>query len=199
MTNDLAICDPLGEGLGRRAHSTARTRGKSPLPTLPRKRGGESLLRQRDHAAPELVFAAHVHIVLAHEVELAVGTDAVNREAGGERLDSGAVAYREWNLARCDQHASSRIQPEGAQRNAAAVDVLDQRRLAGRLVDRERRDAVLATSKHLLAFELHRGGGAVGNIERAALGIDVNGPGTPPRRRLGVGERLLDKDRLAGG
>ncbi len=103
------------------------------------------MLRQRDYAAPELVFAAHVHIVLAHEVELAVG----------------AVAYREWNLARCDQHACARIEPEGAQRNATAVDVLDQRRLAGRLVDRERRDAVLTTSKHLLAFELHRGGGAV--------------------------------------
>src|SRR5216684_9062357 len=94
-------------------------------------------LRQRHHAAPELVLAAHVHIVLAQEVKLAIGTDSVNRKACRKHLDGCAVAHRERDLARSDQHTSGRVEPEGAQRNAATVDVLNQGRLAGRLVDRE--------------------------------------------------------------
>src|SRR6266478_7488313 len=155
-------------------------------------------LRQRHRAAPELVLAAHVHIVLAHEVKLAIGTGSVNRKSRGKRLDGGAVAHRERDLARGDQHTSGRIEPEGAQRDAATVDVPNQGRLAGRLVDRERRDAVLAARKYLLAFELHRGGGAVGKIERAAVGVHVDRPGALACRRLGVGERLLDEDGLTG-
>src|SRR5260221_75166 len=113
-------------------------------------------------------------------------------------FDSGAVAHRERDLARGDQHTSGRIEPEGAQRDAATVDVPNQGRLAGRLVDRERRDAVLAARKYLPAFELHRGGGAVGKIERAAVGVYVDRPDALACRRLGVGERLLDEDGLTG-
>src|SRR5215470_4422535 len=71
-------------------------------------------LCQRHHAAPELILAAHVHIVLAHEVKLAIGTDPVNRKARGKHLDGSAVAHRERDLARSDQHTSGWIEPEGA-------------------------------------------------------------------------------------
>src|SRR5258708_18036426 len=92
-------------------------------------------LRQRHHAAPELVLAAPVHIVLANEVKLAIRTDSINRKARGKHLDGGAVAYRERHLARSAQHMSGPIEPEPAQRHAATVDVPNEGRLAGRLVD----------------------------------------------------------------
>ena len=46
------------------------------------------------------------------------------------------------------------IDPEGAQVIRVSVGVLDQRRLAGRLVDGEDRDRVLAAREHLLALEV---------------------------------------------
>src|SRR5260370_5744037 len=72
-------------------------------------------LRQRHDAAPELVLAAHVHIVLAHELKLAIGTDSLNPKARGKHLDGGAVAHRERALARRDPPAPCRIEPDGAQ------------------------------------------------------------------------------------
>jgi len=77
------------------------------------RRGFPDGLRQRHHAAPELVLAAHVHIVLAHEVKLAIGTDSVNRKSRGKHLDGGAVAHRERDLARSDQHTSGRTIIDG--------------------------------------------------------------------------------------
>src|SRR5215470_6093586 len=81
-------------------------------------RGFPDGLHQRHHAAPELVLAAYVHIILAHEVKLAIGTDSINRKARGKHLDGGAIAHRERDLTRSDQHPSGRIEREGAQRNA---------------------------------------------------------------------------------
>src|SRR5207245_197011 len=79
----------------------------------PCRRASPDGLRQCHHAAPELVLAVHVHIVLAHEVKLAIGTDSVNRKSRGKHLDGGAVAHRERDLARSDQYTSGRIEPEG--------------------------------------------------------------------------------------
>jgi hypothetical protein len=71
---------------------------------------------------------------------------------------------------------------EGAQLNSAPVDVLDQGRLAGRRVDREHGDAVLAASEHLFTLELDCRCGAIGEIDEAAVGMHMDGAGTLPRR-----------------
>src|SRR5262245_65243259 len=61
-------------------------------------------LRQRDHAAPELLTLAGVDVVFAHERELAVAGDAIDHDAGGQRLDRVAVAHRE--RPRSEEHTS---------------------------------------------------------------------------------------------
>ena len=54
------------------------------------------------------------------------------------------------------------------------VGVLDQRRLAGGLVDGEDRDRVLAAREYLLALEVGQPEGAVGQIDKAPVGMDVD-------------------------
>ena len=54
------------------------------------------------------------------------------------------------------------------------VGILDQCRLAGGLVDREDRDRVLAAREHLLALEVGQPESAVGEIDKAPVGMDMD-------------------------
>src|SRR5262249_27147854 len=148
------------------------------------------------HATPELGLAAHVNIVLTGKCELAIVADSEDGEAGAQRLDGSALAHRKWLDARCDHHAGGRINREGAQLDAVPVDVLDQRWLAGPLVNREHRDAVLAAREHSLAFELDGGRRAVRLIDEPSVRVHVNGARTLAERRFRVEERFLDEHRV---
>ena len=64
-----------------------------------------------------------------------------------------------------------------------SVGVLDQCRLAGGLVDGEDRDRILAAREHLLAFEVGQPEGAVGEIDKAAVGMDMDRPRGLPQLR----------------
>src|SRR5262245_64375335 len=155
-------------------------------------------LRQRHHPAPELLALACVDVVFAHEGEPAVIADAIDHDAGGERLDLVAFVHGQRADARRDQQPAARADAEGAQVDALAVDGLDQLRLAGRRVDGEHRDVVLAAVEHLLALELDLALVAVGEIDETAVGMDVDRAGA--LRRLdadGIGQRLLDEQRIA--
>jgi hypothetical protein len=97
--------------------------------------------RQRDDTGPELHEAAGVDVVFSRERQLAIIADAINDEGGRQ---CRAVAHRHRQDAGCDQQFSGRIDGEGAKVNGVRLDVLNQRGLAGGLVDGERCDIVLA-------------------------------------------------------
>src|SRR5258708_38241761 len=120
--------------------------------------------------------------MLAREFELAVAAHPVDGESGGERLDAPVLPHRKRLDARGDQQASAWIDREGAQLNSAPIDVLDQSRLAGRLVDREHRDAVFAAREYWLAFDIDGRRGTIGEIDEAAIGVHVDRAGSLPRR-----------------
>src|SRR6266436_10297087 len=67
LRNGLSPLQPSNR-LGREYRAAIKGKAR------PCRRGFPDGLRQRHDAAPELVLAAHVHIVLAHEVKLAIGT-----------------------------------------------------------------------------------------------------------------------------
>src|SRR3954447_20837322 len=87
---------------------------------------------------------------------------------------------------------------ERARVDAACLDVLNPLWLAGRLVDREHDDAVLAALEHLLPLIVLGLLGPVRAVHKAAIRMDVHGAGRLPRPdvvRLGQGAR----DKRPGG
>jgi hypothetical protein len=78
---------------GRRVRGRGTHDGRVPL-TRRVSRGrplppGEVNSSQRHHPGPELALDAGLDVVLAHEIELAVGADTEHREAGREDLEGG--------------------------------------------------------------------------------------------------------------
>src|SRR5205085_11743105 len=85
--------------------------------------------------------------------------------------------------------APARVDVEVAAMNAMRIDMLDRVRLAGRRVDREHRQIVLAADKDA---GLVRRGGAVGDIGKTAAGMQLYGAGGLPAADVaGLGQRVL--------
>ena len=81
---------------------------------------------------------------------------------------------------RGDQQAAAWVDVKGPAVNTARIDVLDQSRLAGRLVDRIHREIVFSAGKDTLSLEFHGCGGAIDRIDKAAIGMHVHGAGDLP-------------------
>src|SRR5262245_53981546 len=155
-------------------------------------------LRQRDRAAPELLTLAGVDIIFAYECERAVGFDAIERDAGGQRLDRVAFAYQQRLDARRQQQPPGWIDAEGPQLNAVTLDCLDQLRLAALLINGEDRNIVLAAIEDLSAFEVHLVLIAVGEVDEAAVRMDVDCSRALTRFDIGgVGHGRLHEPRTA--
>ena len=73
-----------------------------------------------------------------------------------------------------DQNPPARIDPEGAQVIRVPVDVLDQCRLAGRLVDGEDRDRFSPPANTFLPSKSVSRVGAVGEIDEAPVGMHMD-------------------------
>src|SRR5260221_10115103 len=141
---------------------TVRCVDKAAKLYLEQDRSGQGL--QRHHPHPEHGFVADLDIVFAGEGQLAVGAHAEHREAGGYRLYRIAVAHVYRQIVFGDQEPSGRIDVKGARVDPAGFDVLDRRRLAGRLIDPVDDDAVFAALENLLALKLGRRLGAIGPV-----------------------------------
>jgi len=88
--------------------------------------------------------------------------------------------------------------PKGPQLNAVTLDRLDQVRLAGLLVNGEDRNAILAVIENLSALEVHLVLIAVGEIDEAAVRMDVDCSRALARFDVdGIGQRVLHEERLA--
>src|SRR6266566_6631485 len=103
---------------------------------------------ERHHPAPELRRLAGVDVVFARETELAIGPDAIDGEACAERLDGVPFANQQRLNARCNQQAPRGIDSECPELDAVAIDILDQGRLAGFLIDGVDRHVVLAAGEN---------------------------------------------------
>src|ERR1700684_689772 len=110
----------------------------------------------RNHAAPELLMGAGVDGVLALELEPAVAADVENAELGWNGFDAVSVADRGRLDAGGDQHAAARLDAEGAQLDRAAVSVLDQGRLAARLINGKDGDIIFAPCERFRAVRIHQ-------------------------------------------
>src|SRR5262249_10884465 len=141
-------------------------------------------------------LAAYINIILAREREPAIASNAENGETGAEHFDSPAVAHQKRLDAGRNHHAGTRINGESTQLNAVPVDVLDQRRLAGVLIDREDGDAVFTAGEYLLASEIDRGGRPVSLIYEPAVRVQVDSAGALLVWGFRVGEGFLDEHRL---
>src|SRR5205814_338561 len=137
----------------------------------------ESKWLQLNHPHPEHGLAGHVDIVLAYEGELAVVADAEDRQTGRDGPDRVAVSHVHREIVLGHEHASTRIDVKRARMDGARLDVLYRRWLAGGLVDRVHRDAVLAALEHLLALVLHGVLGSIRPIEKPAVRMHVNRAG----------------------
>ena len=164
--------------------------------------------------APELVvthFYASVTMPLQNCINFPVSTSYLRTkssvpslpmryttQAGRERGDGVAVAHGHRHNARRDQQAPARIDAEGAQMDRARFAMLDQRRLASGLVDRENRNVVLAAVGNLLAFEVNDPGIAVGHIDELPRGMDVDRSAPCPGRTLPGSARVVVMNRGSG-
>src|SRR5205814_8072512 len=97
----------------------------------------------------------------ADEIEFSVVADAEYRQAGRHEAGASAVLHRQSRDVRGDQQASARIDVKVAAMDAVRIDMLDRAGLAGRRIDREDRQRVLAADKNA---GLVRRGGAVRDI-----------------------------------
>src|SRR5262245_44620464 len=77
-----------------------------------------------------------------HEVEHAVAADAEQREIGGNDRRRVALADRRGALIADNEQATRGIEGKGPRREAVCIGILNERGLAGRLVDPEHRDLV---------------------------------------------------------
>ena len=82
------------------------------------------------------------NVVALHEGECSVTPNAKHREIGGDERHRPALADGHRVLVADDEQAAGGVEREGPWCEAACVDVLDERRLACRLVDPEDRDFV---------------------------------------------------------
>src|ERR1700687_281469 len=114
----------------RAGHARSTPTATSSPASRPRRNRG---LGQRHHTAPELRRLAGVDVIFAHEAELPVGPDAIDRQPRAAIGDVVALAHQNVLDALRHQHAPRGIDREGAQLDAVAVDVLDKVRLAGLL------------------------------------------------------------------
>jgi len=109
---------------------------------------------QRHHTHPEHGFVADIDVVFAHECQLAIIADAEHRQACGYCLYRVTITHIDRKIVLRDQQAATRVDVKGARVDLLGLDVLDQGRLAGRLVDRISDDAVFATFEDLLTLKL---------------------------------------------
>ena len=91
--------------------------------------------------------------------------------------------------------AAARVDAEGAQLNAAAVEVLNERRLAGGLIDRKHGNAVLAAGREFSRAGSRSRKGAVGQIDEFAVGMNVDRSGALRDGCFRIRQRLFDKER----
>ena len=115
--------------------------------------GGSDRSLQRDHAHPKHRLVADVDVVFAGEVEPAVAVDPEDGQARWYDPQGCAVLHRERHDVRGDQQAAAWIDMKCPAVNAAAVDVLEQARLAGRRVDRVYSEIVFSAGEDALALE----------------------------------------------
>jgi hypothetical protein len=150
----------------------------------------KAALRERHHSAPELRALARVDVILAHEGQLAVTADAIDRDSGRQCTDSVAVPDQHRHNARRQEKSPGRIDAERAKLDTAAVDVLDQDGLTSFLIELKHRNVVLAAGKDIVALELNGARGTIRDVSKPAIGMDVD---------FAAGDRRLTPRCCCGG
>src|SRR5688572_10519724 len=96
----------------------------------------------RDDSHPPQRLAGDRDVVALHKGECSSTPNAEHREIGGHQLRGTTLADGHRILVSDDEQAAGGVERERPRRKAACVDILDERGLAGRLVDPEDSDLV---------------------------------------------------------
>src|SRR5687768_16433359 len=109
----------------------------SPVETkVSRIRSGMDFLRQGHKPHPEQAFAVGCFdVVLADEIKRSVVAYPVNGQTGGNSVHVCSAAQRERRLVARNEDSGTRVEGECTRARSARVDVLNQCRLAGFLID----------------------------------------------------------------
>ena len=114
----------------------------------------------------------------------------------GTIADRAALLDRQPHDMGRDQQPAARVDVEGAAMDAAGVDMLDRVGLAGRGVDRINRERVFAAGKDALRPLPDRARGAVRDIDKAAVRMDMDrAGGLAPADVAGLGQGALAEQR----
>src|SRR5437667_9424125 len=87
--------------------------------------------RQAHKPRPPLKLPVQLDIVLAHEVDLAIVTDAEHGQRGGHVTHAVTVAHRHGHDAGRDHHVAAGLYADRADVDALRIVVLCQRLLTG--------------------------------------------------------------------
>src|SRR6516162_9695985 len=154
--------------------ATAMTSGQCNGPiTLPCRSATFSLMLH--HAHPKHRLVADIDIVFANEIELAVVVYSEHREAGWYDTDRSPLFDRQRHDMGGDQYAPAGVDVKCSAVDAARIDMLDEGRLAGGGIDLVDGDRILCTREYGLALDLHRRGGAIDGVHKAAVRVYVDG------------------------
>ena len=131
-----------------------------------------------NHSQPEELAGAHLDVVLAQEAKRAVIGDAEQRKAARPvPRSAGSIRCRRAHGMSRDEEPTARIDVKGAAVDAGGIDRLNPHRFAAPRIDRKHRDRILTADGHTLAPHTGRRGGAIGDINGLAVGMDVHGAG----------------------
>src|SRR5689334_1266682 len=143
------------------------------------------LLLEEDESRPPQRLATNRQLVALREVEHPVAADSEHREIGRH----GVSRDRLRRLVADDEHAAARIDGKRARRESMRVDVLNERRLAGLLIDPEYGDVVRSSRCRT----------AIGDVDELSVRMHVKRARSLPRLDAGaVGERGLVEQRFRG-
>jgi hypothetical protein len=164
-----------------RSPGTVRDEGSNVLVYSDRSDISNSLLsraRQRRRksygAHPEVELARRIHIVFAHEVELAIYGNTENGQPRWYVDDVLTIADQKSFYARCDQNAPTGVYSERARMHSASVNMLDQARLPRVRVDRIHSDIVFPALKNLLSIPIRESVRAIRDIDVITIWVHVN-------------------------
>src|SRR6266403_1242963 len=163
-----------------------------------RKRGAS---RQQDDPHPEQRLAAtRLNVIFVCEIELPIVSHSKGDQTCRHSPYVGSIAHQEWHLVTRDQNPPARVEGKRARAHPSRIDFLNQRRLAGRLIDRKDSYGVFSAGKNLTALEIGRAGGPIGQIHKLAGGVHVDCPRDlhGPNVRW-VRQSFIDEQRLGAG
>src|SRR5580704_16596574 len=135
---------------------------------------------QSDNSRPEQLPRAQVQVIFPYEIELAVASHPKYGQAARDSLHPACIANGLLHRIGRNEYSATGIDGKRARVNPLGVNILDQRRFARFLIDREHGDIIFSACENGLALEVRGDTGTIGDVHELAVRMDVNCPQNLP-------------------